>query len=112
MGGIRRVRQTGRATAGTDASLIEKQEQSLGLDAVEGDVSGVGEAFDSVAVNLCLWDSGECAVFQGIAQRAESLIVGGLLFQRMSGSDAKADEIRHILRATPPGALLMTAMHE
>lgn len=49
VGGIKRIGQTGRAAAGADANLIKQEEKRLGLDAVEGDIRGIGEALGGMA---------------------------------------------------------------
>jgi hypothetical protein len=59
---------------------FEQQEQSLGLDAVKGEVGSVGEVLGGVAADHCLRNAGKDAVLQGIAQRADGLVVSRPFF--------------------------------
>ena len=112
MGGIRGVCKASRTAAGADALLIEEQQQCLGFNAVEGDVGGVGEPLGGVSVAFCIGDGREESFLQSIAQGADGGVVGGKFLQRVSRSRAEANEMRDVLRAAAPGALLMSAMNE
>ncbi len=50
------IGKAGRTAAGADAGLIEQEEQRLRLDAVEGDVGGIGKPLGRMSVEFRLWD--------------------------------------------------------
>ena len=89
--------------------FVEEHEDGLGVDALEGEAGGVGQAVDAVAVDLGAGDGGEDAFLEFVAQGAD---FEGLVLHEFGGEFARlaeGDDGGDVLGAGAPAVLLSAA---
>ena len=77
MGGLCGTGLAGGAEAGGDALYIEGDEEGFGVDAIEAEVGGVGDAGRCCGVEVGVRDGCDEAGFQAVAQSGECSGSGG-----------------------------------
>jgi hypothetical protein len=103
----RRARRSGRHG---DALEIERDDERFGLDALEADVAGVGDAGVGPAVDVRAGHGGEEIALERVAQRGHAADLGEAR-PGACGGDAEADQCRDVLGAGAAVALLASAGH-
>ena len=107
----------GRAEAGGDALHVERDEECLGVDAVEAQVGGVGRAVGGLGstrtIDVRVGDCGEQALLETVAQGGELLwSVGVEPCEGEFGGAAEGDDAGDVFGAGSALALLRSPVEE
>jgi hypothetical protein len=91
--------------------LIKEEQGGFGIDAGEGEVTGVGKSRFIRAVAACPVDSGKDGLFKPIAEFSDSLRHGQKMALGKFRCFSESNDGGDILGATALGLLLTTAKH-
>ena len=110
--GIERSGSARRTGRDADALVREMVGDRLALDVLEADVECVGEAVRRIAVHAHVRAGGEDAGLKLVAHRRELLRLRVHVRGRQLARLGESRDVRYVLRARAPSALLMPAEHE
>jgi hypothetical protein len=108
VGRLEGPRRTGRARGHGHALEVERNEEALGLHAVEADVRGVRYAIDGRAVDRGAGHPVQDALLEAIAKAGQANRFRGERRRGQPRGDPKPGETGNIFRARPPVPLLLS----
>ena len=109
MGRIQRTCRAGRPARSANAGLVQQQQNSFGLHALEGDIRCVRQPRLFGPVARRAFDPAQDVIFQPVSQSADSSVFIVQRGQRQLGCSTEADDIRRIFCAAAPASFLPAA---